>query len=511
MTDEGEGTNTVSRHPGWPGVVGRTASLTASALLAAGAVGLTWLGVRAPANQSADVAAMDVPMPADDVVYACHGAPGNTLGAVDVGRTTATTTLSSLDGDSTLTYGGKTLTEPVTTLAEASDGLLSVARADRAPTGAVGVTTTLSADGDLRGLTAAPCTPPTAISWIVGGSTQLGSSAELRLTNPGTTSLTAAIRLYGSVGELLAPSGGRVVVPPGKTMGFLLEAAGTDSRLALSVEATGGTLVPALVTEALDGETAAGTEVTTAGAAPSTDLTVPGVVLTDAAAQGEKASDAAEGAPVSSDAPVVRVVNPGDEPATVAVSMVGPDGTQPLPGAGSLVVDPGAVFDVSLGGVPAGAYGVHVGSDAPVTAGVRLVRSAGEYPERSGALLHDVAWSQATASDAGEAGSIALPRGGEMSSDLVLTNSGRSPAAVSLTSADGTWSRDVEVPAGTTVTPEVPDEIAALTIAGSGSQEVAAAAVVTTQVTGSAAGTLIAVVPAVADSTALSETRLLLR
>ena len=470
MTDEGEGTNTVSRHPGWPGVVGRTASLTASALLAAGAVGLTWLGVRAPANQSADVAAMDVPMPADDVVYACHGAPGNTLGAVDVGRTTATTTLSSLDGDSTLTYGGKTLTEPVTTLAEASDGLLSVARADRAPTGAVGVTTTLSADGDLRGLTAAPCTPPTAISWIVGGSTQLGSSAELRLTNPGT-----------------------------------------DSRLALSVEATGGTLVPALVTEALDGETAAGTEVTTAGAAPSTDLTVPGVVLTDAAEQGEKASDAAEGAPVSSDAPVVRVVNPGDEPATVAVSMVGRDGTQPLPGAGSLVVDPGAVFDVSLGGVPAGAYGVHVGSDAPVTAGVRLVRSAGEYPERSGALLHDVAWSQATASDAGEAGSIALPRGGEMSSDLVLTNSGRSPAAVSLTSADGTWSRDVEVPAGTTVTPEVPDEIAALTIAGSGSQEVAAAAVVTTQVTGSAAGTLIAVVPAVADSTALSETRLLLR
>ena len=69
----------------------------------------------------------------------------------------------------------------------------------------------------------------------------------------------------------------------------------------------------------------------------------------------------------------------------------------------------------------------------------------------------------------------------------------------------------MEVPAGTTVTPEVPDEIAALTIAGSGSQEVAAAAVVTTQVTGSAAGTLIAVVPAVADSTALSETRLLLR
>ena len=48
---------------------------------------------------------------------------------------------------------------------------------------------TLTADGDLRGLTAAPCTPPKAISWIVGGSTALGSSAELRLTNPGTTTV----------------------------------------------------------------------------------------------------------------------------------------------------------------------------------------------------------------------------------------------------------------------------------------------------------------------------------
>ena len=495
----------------WRRLLGRAVALATSVALALGMAGLTWAGSRVPADQSTVVTAAEVSAPTGEVVYACHAAPSNTLGAVSVGRTTATTTLTNLDEGAALTYEGETLTKPVTTLNEAAGGLLSVTSDGARSTGAVGVSTTLSTDGDLRGLTAAPCTPPKAISWIVGGSTALGSSAELRLTNPGTTSVTSTVHLYGSVGEISLPAGGQVVVPPGKTMGVLLEAAGNDPRLALSVEAVGGTVVPALVTESLDGETAAGTEVLTGGAAPDTDLTVPGVVLVEGAEQGEKAPDAAAGAPESSDAPAVRLVNPGSAPATVAISMVGPDGTRALPGADSVTVDPGAVFDVSLSGVPAGAYGVHVSSDAPVAAGVRLVRSAGESPARSGALLHDVAWSQAATPDAGEAGSIALPRAEGLTSALVLTNSGSSATTVALASADGAWSQEVEVPAGSTVTPEVPGDVAALSIAGPAAQQVTAAAVVTAKVGGDAAGTLIASVPAVADSTALAESELLLR
>ena len=498
------------RSPRWRRLLGRAIALIVSTVLAVSMAGLTWAGGRLPANQSIPVTAADVPAPAGEAVYSCHAAPNNTLGAVSVGETTSTTTLTSLDERSSLAYKGESLTKPVTSLTEATGGMLTVDPNGEKPIGAVGVTTTLSADGDLRGLAAAPCTPPEAISWIVGGSTALGSSAELRLTNPGTTSVTATIHLYGSVGEIALPSDGQVVVPPGKTMGVLLEAAGTDPRLALSLEAVGGTLVPALVTESLDGETAAGTEVLTGGAAPATDLTIPGVALVDAADQGETAPDAAAGAPDSSDAPAVRLVNPGSETATVSISMIGSDGEQSLPGADSVAVDPGAVFDVSLSGVPAGEYGVRVSSDSPVAAGVRLVRSAGEYPERSGALLHDVAWLQAATPAAGEAGSIALPRGEGLTSSLVLTNSGQEPAAVTLASADGAWTQEVDVPAGSTVTPEVPAEVAALTIAGSASQEVTAAAVVTAKVSGNAAGTLIAAVPAVADSTALAESHLLL-
>ncbi|WP_454925533.1 DUF5719 family protein, partial [Actinomyces gerencseriae] len=306
-------------------VLRRSATLIASVVLVVGLAGLMWLGGRVPAHRSADVTAVSVPAPAGEIVYACHAAPNNTLGAISVGRTTATTTLSSLEEGAGLTYKGEALSKPVTTFSEATGGVLTVDPAGRRPMGAVGATTTLSADGDLRGLTAAPCTPPAAISWIVGGSTALGSSAELRLTNPGTTSVTATVRLYGSVGEIPLPSGGQVVVPPGKTMGVLLEAAGNDPRLALSIESVGGTLVSALATESLDGETAAGTEIMTAGAAPAAELTIPGVVLVDAADQGERTLDAAADAPDSSDVPAVRLVNPGSEPATASISMIGPD------------------------------------------------------------------------------------------------------------------------------------------------------------------------------------------
>ena len=80
---------------------------------------------------------------------------------------------------------------------------------------AVGAVTTLTKSGDLRGLTAAPCTQPSAMSWIVGGSIAAGSSAELRLVNPGVTPATAKVTLYGSIGRLSLPSNGEITVPAG--------------------------------------------------------------------------------------------------------------------------------------------------------------------------------------------------------------------------------------------------------------------------------------------------------
>ncbi|MDU0349761.1 DUF5719 family protein [Actinomyces sp. MRS3W] len=486
-----------------------TARIASACLILAAVLALTWWGTGTPRATGQDVAATSVPAPAADVVYACPAAPNNTIDGVDLAETTAATTITVLDAASTLTYDSQELEEAHTTLNAADGGILAVETPGTTSAGAIGTVTTLTAAGDLRGLTAAPCVPPAAVSWIVGGSAAVGSSSELRLTNPGVTTVTATIHLYGSTGELALPSGGEVSVRAGETVGVLLEAAGAlDNRLALSIEADGGSIIPVLVTESLDGETPAGVDTLTAGAAPATELTVPGVVVVDPADQGETNSD--NGA-ASSDAPAVRVVNPGTDPATVAISLIGADGEQALAGATDVTIDPGAVFDISLAGVAPGAYGVRVTSDTPVGAAVKLVRSAGEYPERSGALAHDTAWVQTSAVDAAADSTLALPRGDGLTSTLVVTNSSNASADVTLTSADGEWSTDLTVPATTTLTPDIPDKVSGLVITGADAQQVSAAAVVTAEVEGEVPGTLIAVVPTVPDAAAQSSRSLLLR
>ena len=302
-----------TRGPGRP-MLARVAALMAGVLLVSGVAALTWWGERVPAAPEPRVRALQVPAPAADTVYACPAAPANTLGAVDLRPAAATTSITLLGDARSALYGGREL-DPSTPLRvdTAEGGILTVHPGSAISASATGLVTTLTEAGDLRGLTAAPCAPDGAVSWIVGGSSAVGSSAELRLTNPGATTVTATVALYGSTGPVSLPSGGIVAVPAGQTVGVLLESAAADPRLALSVTSEGGTLIPVLATESLDGETPAGAEVLTAGAAPGTDLTVPGVVLVDPAEQGQSAD--AAGA-VSSDVPAVRVVNPGDQAAT---------------------------------------------------------------------------------------------------------------------------------------------------------------------------------------------------
>ena len=172
------------RSPRWRRLLGRAVALIVSTVLAVSMAGLTWAGGRLPANQSIPVTAADVPAPAGEAVYNCHAAPNNTLGAVSVGETTSTTTLTSLD-------------EPV--LSGLQGGVVDQAgdlpdrghrrNADRRPEWREAHRRRGRDDHAERRRRPArarrgPCTPPEAISWIVGGSTALGSSAELRLTNP---------------------------------------------------------------------------------------------------------------------------------------------------------------------------------------------------------------------------------------------------------------------------------------------------------------------------------------
>lgn len=502
--------------------VSRGVGVLTSLALAAAVGGVTWWGYTAPTTPTPQLQALSLAQPGGPTTYVCPHAPTNTLRGTDVGAMESTTAIVPAKGAGSAesaTYAGRSIpTDTATSMSTAEGGILTLAPADGRVANAVGAVTTLTKSGDLRGLTAAPCTQPSAMSWIVGGSIAAGSSAELRLVNPGVTPATAKVTLYGSIGRLSLPSNGEITVPAGGSSSLALETKGSqDPRIAVSVEADGGSVVPTLVTESLDGETPAGTDVITPGAAPATDLVIPGVEIIEPAAQGE-VPDAKTGAD-SSDTPAVRIVNPGADPATVSVTMLGKDGARPLSGAQSVTIDAGSVFDIQLAGVPAGTYGVQVTSSAPVGAAARLVRSGGEYPARSKALVHDQAWAQAALPGAADSGLLAVPRAASLSSAVTVANSGET-TSVTLSSLDGSWKQDVKVAKGASVVVEVPDEVSALRLNAAGQESssgtsrtssgLAAAAIVTAQAGGDLAGTLISTVPAQPDATVQAQRRILL-
>lgn len=502
--------------------VSRGVGVLTSLALAAAVGGVTWWGYTAPTTPTPQLQALSLAQPGGTTTYVCPHAPTNTLRGTDVGAMESATAIVPAKGDGagkSATYAGRSIpTDTATSMSTAEGGILTLAPADGRVANAVGAVTTLTKSGDLRGLTAAPCTQPSAMSWIVGGSIAAGSSAELRLVNPGVTPATAKVTLYGSIGRLSLPSNGEITVPAGGSSSLALETKGSqDPRIAVSVEADGGSVVPTLVTESLDGETPAGTDVITPGATPATDLVIPGVEITEPATQGE-VPDAKTGAD-SSDNPAVRIVNPGAAPATVSVTMLGKDGARPLSGAQSVTIDAGSVFDIQLAGVPAGTYGVQVTSNTPVGAAVRMVRSGGEYPARSKALVHDQAWAQAALPGAADSGLLAVPRAASLSSAVTVANSGKT-TSVTLSSLDGSWKQDVKVAKGSSSVVEVPAKVSAVRLNAAGRKGssgtshtpsgLAAATIVTAQAGGDLAGTLISTVPAQPDATVQAQRRILL-
>lgn len=235
-------------------------------------------------------------------------------------------------------------------------GVLSAAPRDGRTALLAGSTVSVTATGDLRGLFAVPCVLPESGAWLVGGSTEVGTSTALHLHNLGATPTAVTISALGSLGELAAPSLQRVTVAPGQGTTVLLEGAvAPDASPAVHIESDGGAVAAWGQTLALDGVVPAGISGLSPAAEPAADLLVPGVLSS------------------GQDAGVLRVVNPGSAEAHVRVDGLGDvlaDGGGRTP-VGELIVAPGAVAELPLGDVP---QALAVTSDAPVTAaaGLRL-------------------------------------------------------------------------------------------------------------------------------------------
>ncbi|WP_066582640.1 DUF5719 family protein [Cellulomonas timonensis] len=278
-------------------------------------------------------------------------------------------------------------TAPVLLQGDAQDG---------SPAWLAGATSALVTAGDLRGLAAAGCQAPGSDLWLVGGSTEISSSAFLVIENPGATPADVAVELWGPAGQIdLAGSARYLVAPGARRVVVLSGVAAEQRRLVARLSTTGGAVSAYLQDSRRRGFTAAGTDLVVPGAAPATRQVVAGVLVEESSVD-------------DADQPVLRLLAPGGDGATARLTLLGEDGPVPLPGADEVPLTGGAVTDVPLGGLAAGAYTVVVDADVPLVAAAMLTRS-GAPSELDPTPTLERAWAAATAPVAG--GLVATPVG----------------------------------------------------------------------------------------------------
>ncbi|MBW0254905.1 DUF5719 family protein [Cellulomonas sp. PS-H5] len=410
-----------------PRRTGRVARLLSGALVLGLTGGVVAIAVAAPPTEARPVPAATVDVAPTATTLVCPGPlqlPDDTLSGdsafdrvpvAPVERVTgfdtvasATASLTVLGADPVALTGG--------TGSVASPGAATVLRAepvDGEPARVAGATSSVVTDGDLRGLSAASCARPSADVWLVGGSTELESTADLVVVNPGATPADVTVEVWGPSGPVDLANGGTFLVAPGAERVLSLPGVAAEQRrIAVRVTAAGGQVSAYLQDALLDGFTPRGTDLVTAGTGPATTQVVPGisVVATEV--------DAA-------DAGALRLLVPGEVDATASVRLLGPDGDVELPGAQELDLPAGEVTDVSLGGLAAGSYTAVVESTEAVVAGAMIAREgkAGELDE--GPRL-ERAWA---ASATPGSGLVAVPAGATANVTVTAVPTGDEGAA----------------------------------------------------------------------------------
>ncbi|GIG55387.1 DUF5719 family protein [Demequina activiva] len=223
--------------------------------------------------------------------------------------------------------------------------------------------------GDIAGLAGVGCTPPAQDQWLVGGSTALGASARLVLTNPTASAVRARVQIYGPGG--LAEQDASVLLGPDSQGTLLLESIAPEvTATAVHIRAEGVGVSAALQDSRLDGFTAAGTD-WVSPVEPATSLAIP------------VAGASTDDAPAS-----VSLMAP--DGAEVTLALVTEDGPQPWLGDEAVVLEPGVVTEIQ---VPVAALAaIQIEATAPVVAGARVL-VARDAPLDDGSLAFDHAWT----------------------------------------------------------------------------------------------------------------------
>lgn len=210
--------------------------------------------------------------------------------------------------------------------------------------------------GEVTGVAGATCGRATTEAWFTGLGTELGHRPRLSLINPEQTAAEADVVLYGPDGPIDAPALLDVVIPPGASVSFELDAVAPDlEQLAVEVRVQIGRVTAGIRDVRVDGLDSLGVDWVPPSVPPATRTVVPGV----SGGSGPR---------------LLQVLAPGDLDTRVQLRLFTPTGAITPSGLEEIEVLAGTVHEVDLAEVTGGEVSaVELTSDQPLIAGIRVV------------------------------------------------------------------------------------------------------------------------------------------
>ncbi|MER3388700.1 MAG: DUF5719 family protein [Microcella sp.] len=225
---------------------------------------------------------------------------------------------------------------------------------------------------ELRGLAAAECARAERTAWLVGGSTQVGRTTWIVLTNPGEVDATVDLTVWGERGLIDAPGTSGIIVGAGTQRALPLAGIAVDEASpVIAVASSGGAIAAHLQQSIVRGLDPSGVALVTPVQRPSTRHIIPALPVVGSQLALERATGDDAGDALTT----LRMLAPGDIDSDVTVTLRPADG-----GTGQVItttVGAGAVLDLPLTDLPDGDWAVTVDASEPlVVAGRTTVGGA---------------------------------------------------------------------------------------------------------------------------------------
>ena len=363
-----------------------------------------------------------------DAVFGAHPAVGESAGESAGGAAEwiepEATDLAAPDNANTQPFGSPQLLRVPTPPAAAAAPLVT------------GSQSQIAGGESLGGLAVAGCGEAAGDSWLVGGSTDIGRTSLVLLSNPTTVLATVDLTVFGETGLVDAPGSTGIIVQPGTQRVVSLAGLAPNLRSpVVHVQAQGGQVAATLQQSVVRGLEPGGVDLIGPASGPGESQSIAGVIVSNPA--GSDAPTEVGG--LSDDVTSVRVLVPGPVAATVEVSVTGATGQA----AGTSVqvdVQPGVATEVPLTGLEPGTYSLELTADEPIVASAQS--------SAAGSAGRDFAWF--ASSDALADEFLAAAAAGP-SPQLNLVNAGNADVTYTATPDSGV-SRAVTVPAGGSAT-----------------------------------------------------------